>query len=153
MEGRDFTRSEPKYDPLTIAGGVNVASEVNGSSVNIALEQIIAWDPDYILIANSAAGNNTGLDFIKNCPELASINAVKNGKVYNCFSPHCRGTPPDRNLLNMIYMAKLLHPDEFKDLDIEKEGNEIFKAFLGVDNVFTEYADYLVWPREYLDSL
>ena len=153
VEGRDFTRSEPKYDPLTIAGGVNVASEVNGSSVNIALEQIIAWDPDYILIANSAAGNNTGLDFIKNCPELASINAVKNGKVYNCFSPHCRGTPPDRNLLNMIYMAKLLHPDEFKDLDIEKEGNEIFKAFLGVDNVFTEYADYLVWPREYLDSL
>jgi iron complex transport system substrate-binding protein len=152
-EGRDFTRSEPKYDPLTIAGGINVASEVNGSSVNIALEQIIAWNPDYILITNSDAGNNTGLDFIKNSPELASINAVKNGNVYNCFSPHCRGTPADRNLLNMIYMAKLLHPKEFKDLDIEKEGNEIFKAFLGVDNVFTEYADYLVWPREYLDSL
>ncbi|MCX6677374.1 MAG: ABC transporter substrate-binding protein [Methanothrix sp.] len=153
VEGRDFTRSEPKYDPLTIAGGVNVASEVNGSSVNIALEQIIAWDPEYILITNGDAGNNTGLDFIKNSPELASINAVENGKVYNCFSPHCRGTPPDRNLLNMIYMAKLFYPEEFKDLDIEKEGNEIFKAFLGVDNVFTEYADYLVWPREYLDSL
>jgi iron complex transport system substrate-binding protein len=23
---------------------------------------------------------------------------------------------------------------------------------LGVDGVFTEYADYLVWPREYLNS-
>jgi iron complex transport system substrate-binding protein len=152
-EGRDFTRSEPKYDPLTIAGGINVASEVNGSSVNIALEQIIAWDPDYILIANSAAGNNTGLDFIKDSPELSSIAAVKDGNVYNCFSPHCRGTPPDRNLMNMVYMAKLLHPNEFKDLDVEKECNEIFKAFLGVDGVFTEYANYLVWPREYLNSL
>jgi len=152
-EGRDFTRTEPSYDPLVAAGGRNVAAEINGSTVNVALEQIIAWNPDYIFISNSDAGNNTGLDFIKNSPELQSINAIKNGNVYNCFYPHCRGQPPDRNLLNMMYMAKLLHPDEFKDLDLEKEGNEIFKAFLGVDNVFTEYADYLVWPREYLDSL
>lgn len=152
-EGRDFTRTEPMYDPLTIAGGTNIASEINGSTINVALEQIIAWNPDFIFISNSDAGNNTGLDFIKNSSDLSSINAIKNGDVYNCFYPHCRGTPPDRNLLNMIYMAKLLHPEEFKDLDLEKEGNEIFKAFLGVDGVFTEYADYLVWPREYLDSL
>ncbi|MDD2835484.1 MAG: ABC transporter substrate-binding protein [Methanothrix sp.] len=152
-EGRDFTRTEPKYDPLTMAGGINIASEINGSTVNVALEQIIAWNPDYIFISNSDAGNNTGLEFIKNSPDLASINAIKNGNVYNCFYPHCRGTPPDRNLLNMMYMAKMLYPDDFKDLDLEKEGNEIFKAFLGVDGVFTEYADYLVWPREYLDSL
>lgn len=152
-EGRDFTRTEPKYDPLTIAGGVNVASEINGSTVNVALEQIIAWNPDFIFISNSDAGNNTGLEFIKNSPELSSTAAIKNGEVYNCFYPHCRGTPPDRNLLNMMYMAKLLHPEEFKDLDLEKEGNEIFEAFLGVDGVFTEYADYLVWPREYLDGL
>ena len=152
-EGRDFTRTEPKYDPLSMAGGINIASEINGSTINVALEQIIAWNPDFIFISNSDAGNNTGLEFIKNSPELSSINAIKNGNVYNCFYPHCRGTPPDRNLLNMMYMAKVLHPEEFKDLDLEKEGNEIFKAFLGVDGVFTEYADYLVWPREYLDSL
>ena len=151
-EGRDFTRTEPKYDPLTMAGGVNIASEINGSTVNVALEQIIAWNPDFIFISNSDAGNNTGLDFIKNSPELASISAIKEGNVYNCFYPHCRGTPPDRNLLNMMYMAKVLYPEEFKDLDLEEEGNEIFMAFLGVDGVFTEYADYLVWPREYLDS-
>jgi len=152
-EGRDFTRTEPKYDPLSMAGGINIASEINGSTINVALEQIIAWNPDFIFISNSDAGNNTGLDFIKNSPELSSINAIKNGNVYNCFYPHCRGTPPDRNLLNMMYMAKVLHPEEFKDLDLEKEGNEIFEAFLGVDGVFTEYADSLVWPREYLDSL
>ena len=152
-EGRDFTRTEVEYDPLEIAGGINVASEVNGTSVNVALEQIIAWNPDYILIANGDAGNNSALEFIKNCPELASIDAIKNGRVYSSFSPYCRGSPPDRNLVNMMYMAKLLHPDLFESLDLEKEGNEIFKAFLGVDGVFTEYADYLVWPREYLDSL
>lgn len=152
-EGRDFTRTEPNYDPLVMAGGRNVASEIEGNTVNVPLEQIIAWNPDYIFISNSAAGNNTGLEFIKNSPELASINAIKEGNVYNCFYPHCRGQPPDRNLLNMMYMAKIMYPEEFKDLDLEKEGNEIFKAFLGVDGVFSEYANYLVWPREYLDSL
>jgi len=152
-EGRDFTRTEPTYDPLDAAGGINVASGINGSTVNVGLEQIIAWNPDYIIIANNLAGNNTGLDFIKSSPELQSINAIKKGNIYNCFSPHCRGTPPDRNLLNMMYMAKLFHPDEFRNLDLEEEGNEIFKEFLGVDNVFSEYADYLVWPREYLKSI
>lgn len=151
-EGRDFTRTEPKYDPLTIAGGSNIASEIDASTVNVLLEQIIAWNPDYIFISNSNAGDNSGLDFIKDSSELSSIDAIKNGNVYNCFYPHCRGTPPDRNLLNMMYMAKVMYPEKFEDLDLEKEGNEIFKAFLGVDGVFTEYANYLIWPREYLDS-
>jgi iron complex transport system substrate-binding protein len=60
--------------------------------------------------------------------------------------------PMEKSLLNMIYMAKVLHPDEFEDLNLEEEGNRIMKAFLGVDGVFSEYADYLVWPREFIDS-
>jgi len=80
------------------------------------------------------------------------VRAVQNNKVCNCFYPYCRGHPPDRSLFNMIYMAKLLHPDEFADLDLEAECNEIFEAFLGVENVFTPYADWLEWPREYLDT-
>lgn len=35
-EGRDFTRTEPKYDPLTMVGGINIASEINGSTINVA---------------------------------------------------------------------------------------------------------------------
>jgi iron complex transport system substrate-binding protein len=151
-EGRDFTRTVSDYDPLEIAGGINVAQECEGSSINVGLEQIIAWNPDYILVACSSPESKDAIDFIKTSTELESIEAVKNGDVYNCFYPYCRGSPPDRSLFNMIYMAKLLHPDQFSDLDLEKEGNEIFKAFLGVDGVFTEYVDYLVWPREWLNA-
>ncbi len=150
-EGRDFTRTETKYEPIEIAGGINVAKDCEGTSINVGIEQIIAWNPDYIFLACSSPDNKDATDFILTSPDLQSIASVQNGNVYNCFSPHCRGRPPDRILCNMIYMAKLLHPDEFEDLDIEKEGNEIFKAFLGVDGVFTEYADYMVWPREYLN--
>ena len=151
-EGRDFTRTFTDYDPLEIAGGKNVAEGAEGYEINVAVEQIIAWNPDYIFVACSNPDDREVIDWIKSAPDLQSIAAVQNGDVYNCFYPHCRGRPPDRSLFNMIYMAKVLHPDEFEDLDMEEECNEIFEAFLRVDGVFTEYADYLIWPREYLNT-
>ena len=151
-EGRDFTRTFTSYDPLDIAGGRNVAEGAEGYEINVAVEQIIAWNPDYIFVACSTPEDAEVIDWIKSSPDLQSIAAVQNGNVYNCFYPHCRGRPADRSLLNMIYLAKHLHPEKFQDVDLEAEGNEIFKAFLGVDGVFTEYADYLVWPREELKT-
>ncbi|HPE63861.1 MAG TPA: ABC transporter substrate-binding protein [Methanothrix sp.] len=151
-EGRDFTRTFTEYDPLNIAGGRNVAEGAEGYEINVAVEQIIAWNPDYIFVACSTPEDAEVIDWIMESPDLQSIAAVQNGNVYNCFYPHCRGRPPDRSLLNMVYMAKVLYPEEFGDVDMEAEGNEIFEAFLGVDGVFTEYADYLVWPRDWLNE-
>ena len=151
-EGRDFTRTFTSYDPLDIAGGKNVAEGAEGYEINVAVEQIIAWNPEYIFIACSAPEDREVIEWIKSSPDLQSIAAVEDGNVLNCIYPHCRGRPADRNLINMIYMAKVLHPEKFQHIDLEEEGNEIMKAFLGVDGVFTEYADYLVWPREWLSG-
>jgi len=151
-EGRDFTRTFTEYDPMEIAGGKNVAEGAEGYEINVAVEQIIAWNPDYIFVACSTPEDAEVINWIMESPDLQSIAAVQTGNVYNCFYPHCRGRPPDRSLLNMVYMAKILYPEKFKNVDLEAEGNKIFEAFLGVDGVFTEYADYLVWPREYLNS-
>ena len=151
-EGRDFTRTVSLYEPLDIAGGINVAKDEPFGDLNVGIEQLIAWEPDYIFTGCSSPDTADSIDFILTSEELQSIPAVHNGNVYNCFYPHSAGRPPDRSLFNVIYMAKVLHPDEFADLDLEKECNEIFEAFLGVDGVFTEYADYIVWPREYLEA-
>lgn len=151
-EGRDFTRTTNFYEPLEVAGGINVAEESEGDEINVGVEQIIAWGPEYILVSCNGPENKDAVDFIRESPELQSIAAVQNENVYNCFYPHCRGMPMEKSLLNMVYMAKVLHPDEFKDLNLEEEGNKIMKAFLGVDGVFSEYADYLIWPREFIDS-
>jgi hypothetical protein len=35
-------------------------------------------------------------------------------------------------------MAKLFYPEEFKDLDVEKECNEILERFYGNDGLYTE---------------
>lgn len=146
-EGRDFTRTVNTYDALTMAGGINVAEECADGDVNVAIEQIIAWDPDVILVACSDP-EDAGLQFIIDSPELQSIKAIKEGKVYNVFYPNCRGRPTDINLINLIYIAKILYPDRFADIDIEAEGNEIEKAFLGTDGVYTAYSEYLKFPVE-----
>ncbi|MCD4844788.1 MAG: ABC transporter substrate-binding protein [Methanosarcinales archaeon] len=151
-EGRDFTRTVSSYEPLDIAGGINVARNEPTGNLNVGIEQIIAWDPDYMFVACSKAEDKGSINMIMESDDLKTVSAVKNNMVCNSFYPYCRGHPPDRSLFNMIYMAKLLHPEEFADLDLEAEGNEIFKAFLGVDGVFTQYADWLEWPREYLDT-
>ena len=153
-EGRDFTRTVSFYEPLNIAGGMNVAKDEPAGNLNVGIEQIIAWSPEYIFVACSSPDTVDAIDMIRNAKDLQSIRAIQNDTVYNCFYPNCRGSPPDRSLFNMMYMAKVLHPDDerLKNLDLEKEGNEIFEAFLGVDGVFTEYADYLIWPREYLEA-
>ncbi|AAM06818.1 TPA: iron ABC transporter substrate-binding protein [Methanosarcina acetivorans] len=148
VEGRDFTRTEAVYEPLTIAGGNNLAKDCTGENINVAPEQIVAWAPEYIFVAWSSWDNQTGKDFVMETPELSEIPAVKNGNVYDCFYPHARGRPLDRSLLNMMYMAKCLHPEEFKDLDLEMEGNDIYKKLLGVDGVFTAIADYQEFPKD-----
>lgn len=144
-EGRDFTRTDNKYEPLTLAGGDNVAKNAADGNVNVAIEQIIAWNPDVILVACSSP-EDSGVNFILEAPELQSIKAIKEKKVYNVFYPNCRGSPHDRNLINMFYIAKLLYPDKFSGLNIESEGNLIMKKFLGVDGIFTDYMNYLQFP-------
>ncbi len=146
--GRDVTRTTNTYYPLTMAGGINVAKDCADGNVNVALEQLIAWNPDVILLACSTPDDAGGVNFILDAPELQSIKAIQDGRVYNVIYPSCCGSPHDKNLLNVFYMAKILHPDRFADIDMDKEGNEIMATFLGVDGVYSKYADYLKFPRD-----
>ena len=154
-----ITRTINFYEPLNIAGGINVAEDcgVTGSlgAVDVSKEQIILWNPDIIIVAHSfgeSLEEMNDVDRILSDPDLQTVDAVKNHRVYFSMYPYCCGTPHDRNLANMMYLAKLFHPEEFEDLDVEEEGNEIYEKFLGVDGLFTEYADATIWLREWLDS-
>ena len=147
-----FTKTVTRYDPLDIAGGINVAQDCLGTSVSVSKEQIIKWNPDIIIIARSSSGSTNDVECVLLDPDLQLINAVKNESVYYTIYPYSYGTPQDRNCVAAFYLAKLLHPDKFPDLDVEEEGNEILKAFLRADGLFSEYADYTGWMREWLDE-
>ena len=154
-----LTSTLNKYEALNIAGGINVAEGSGGPieagkslEFTVSKEQIIAWNPDIILVAYSYSGHEDYVETVLSDPDLQLVNAVKNKSVYYSMYPFASGSPKHRNLANMLYLAKLFHPEEFKDLDVEEEGNEIWGRFLGVDGIFTEYTDYEGWLREWLDK-
>ena len=148
-----FLRTESQYAPIDIAGGINVARDLEVRTPLISKEQIIAWNPDIILLSRKDLNEPTeaGVEEVLTDPTLQTVNAVRNKKVYYTTT-YCRGTPAHRHLANVLYYAKLFYPEKFKDLDLEKEGNEIFERLIGVDGLYTWHADNTGYLREFIES-
>jgi iron complex transport system substrate-binding protein len=131
-----------RYDPLDIAGGINVAKDCVGESATvISKEQIIDWNPDIILIGSSPGKEHrVSIEDVLSDSTLKTVNAVKNGRVY--YTKGCMiGWDPATVTTEAFYFAKLFHPDKFKDLNVDKECNEILDKFYGVRNLYTEMVE------------
>jgi iron complex transport system substrate-binding protein len=118
------------------AGGLPVegAPESKPGGTEVSKEQIIKWNPDVITIHG---GNQKEIDAILADSDLKSVNAIKNKKVYSLQVAQNGGAILGEKLAQVGYLAKLLHPDKFNDLNVEKEGNEIMKYIYGVDGLYT----------------
>jgi len=151
---KGVTICPPFYEPIDLAGGIYVGNELPGTAMcRISKEQLIKWNPDIFLIMRQGAPSPSWLSVedVLSDPDLQSINAVKNKKVYYTTA-FCRDLPQQRFIPETMYLAKLFHPDKFKDLDLEKEGNEIFKRFYGVDGLYTWLVDETGYLREFIES-
>jgi len=143
-----------EFDPIELAGGINVARDAKKFSkgergIIVSREHILKWNPDVIFVSRyqKQAWHTDGStkpipvttgDVIAD-PLLQSIEAIKNKRVYYTTA-FCNWWPQQRALAQVLYMAKLLHPELFTDLDVEREGNRIFKRFYGADSLYTEMA-------------
>ena len=98
-------------DMISLAGGQNVANEIDDTYwATISYEQLLAWNPEYIVIA--AEANYTVQDVLNN-PNVASCNAVKNGKVYKLPSKaEAWDSPVPGGILGAVWLSSILHPDK-----------------------------------------
>ena len=144
----DIIQTTGYYDPIDLAGGINVAKEdaISTSEFTISPEQIVVWDPDIILLK---CHKNNPPSETQYTIEMAlsdqlfkegGVNAALSGAVYYCMAT-CRYYPIERYIPEAMYLAKIFHPEEFADLDLEKEGNEIMKKFFHEDGLYTWLAD------------
>jgi len=147
------------YDAIDLAGGINVAKDCplfdTYCEFDVSKEQIIAWNPDIILqkchTSNPPSATQITIEDILEDPLLQTVNAVKNGSVYYCGAT-ARGYPIQRYIPETMYFAKLFHPEKFKDLNLEKEGNEVMERFFKADGLYTWYADETGWLRDFIES-
>jgi len=142
----DITRAVTSYDPLDIAGGINVAGNLSGSGpsvvVDVSKEQIIAWNPDIILIHSFSKTPTLSIEGVLSDPDLQTVNAVKNKTVYYTKGWYI-GWDPATGVAECFYMAKLFHPEKFSTLNVEKEDNAILKEFYGADGLYTWILDHV----------
>jgi ABC-type Fe3+-hydroxamate transport system substrate-binding protein len=142
------------------AGGISIKKDLGVSEISV--EKLIEWNPDVIFITNSGSSYRYGggyretplaltVEQVLADPQLQTVNAVKTGSVYYTTGCCCH-MPHQRLITSTMYIAKIFYPDKLKDLDLEKEGNEIFERFCGVDGLYTEFADNLGYFREFIDN-
>ena len=139
--------------PYDDAGAISLRKDL-GVTTDISVEQLVTWNPDVIFISKSRAGTpSLTIEQVLADPKLQTVNAVKTGSVYYITGCYC-WEPIQRMVTNAMYMAKIFYPDKLKDLDAEKEGNEVFERFYGVDGLWTEMADgpAFSYYREFIDN-
>ena len=99
-----------QHSMMSLAGGINVAADITDTYwVNIDYEQLLAWDPEYIILASDAS--YTCDDVLKD-PNLANCRAVKEGKVYQMpNAAESWDSPVPSGILGSVWLASVLHAD------------------------------------------
>ena len=117
-------------DMIRLAGGVNAAAELTDTYwVEISYEQLLAWDPDYILLASDAG--YTVEDVLAD-PNLADCAAVKNGNVFKMpDKAEAWDSPVPSGILGAVWLANLLHPEAFTEEDCAEVIDEYYETFYG----------------------
>jgi iron complex transport system substrate-binding protein len=93
------------------AGGKNIASGLKDQYPQISLEELVALNPDIILLSDSAYGETP--EKVAARAGWGTLAAVKNGMIYP-FDYHLLSLPGPRLVDGYEQLAKLLHPELFK---------------------------------------
>lgn len=98
---------------IETAGGVNIFADVAKDWITVSWEEVIARDPQVILVSDSAWGPfEDNVTFLKSLPELANVDAIKHER----FVPltYKQATPGLENLAALRNIAKALYPDRLE---------------------------------------
>lgn len=123
---------------IRAAGGDPAMSELDaGNHTQIDFEQLAAWNPDYIFIDHGGMNDRSSVEEISESAgksaRYGAINAVKDGNVYLTPSGVFYWDMGLQKILLVEYMAKTLHPELFRDLDMNGEVREFYSTFFNYE--------------------
>ena len=116
---------------IELAGGKNVASDISDTYwAEISYEQLLSWDPDYIILASDAEYT---VDDVLSDPNLKDCTAVKNNHIYAIPGDiEALDSPVPASILASIWLAGILHPDQVSTDTYTKEMNSFYETFYGI---------------------
>ena len=118
---------------IELAGGKNAADSITDTYwAEISYEQLLAWDPSYIIIASDAEYT---VDDIMNDPNLAECTAVKSSHVYAIPGDmEALDSPVPAGILASVWLAGILHPDQVSTDTYTTEMTNYYETFYGINN-------------------
>jgi iron complex transport system substrate-binding protein len=127
-----FGRESTWHFEIEDVGGVNVAADLQGGgSKEVAMEQVLLWDPDVVILDRSCP--DSVADLLADA-RWAPVSAVKAKRVY--LAPaglvDTYGRPHLESALARVWLADKLY-GEALGLDILEEARRFYRATYGLD--------------------
>jgi iron complex transport system substrate-binding protein len=97
---------------ITLAGGENLGGSLGSEWVQVSIEELIAKDPELILIGDATWGGVT-LEDVRARSGWDSLKAVQSGNLF-VFDDNLVSRPGPRLVDGLESMARLLHPELFQ---------------------------------------
>lgn len=117
-------------DLIRLAGGENVAAEITDTYwVEVSYEQLLTWDPEYIILASDAGYS---VEEVLADPSLADCAAVKNANVFRMpGDAEAWDSPVPGGILGAVWLASVLHPQECPASERDAVIGEFYETFYG----------------------
>lgn len=114
------------------AGGIAVIQEgINHNWVDIGIEKVFSYNPDYIFITSSAAKNYDIEDLYTN-DAYSSLTAVKENNIYEIPAKQDSWDMPGLScVLGIMYMLHSFYPEYFTISDLEDEVDDYYRFMFG----------------------
>ena len=127
------TAGEAMYQHTLImqAGGKNVAAELTDAYwAEISYEQLLAWNPDYIILAADA---DYAVEDVLQDPQLQECAAVQNGQVYQIPGTiEAWDSPVPGSVMGSLWLGSVLHPEQYSPEKYKQAVTDFYKEFYGV---------------------
>lgn len=113
------------------AGGTNAAAELTDTYwAEISYEQILAWNPEYIILAPAAEYT---VESVLSDPQLADLTAIQEGKVYQMPNTlESWDSPIPASILGSLWLASVLHGDVYGQEAFETDVILFYQTFYNV---------------------
>ncbi len=123
------------------AAGVNAASDITEDYwADISYEQLLAWNPDYIILAADA---EYSVDSVLQDENLRGCKAVDNGNVYQFPNAiEAWDSPVPSSILGSMWLASVLHGDTYPEDNWKQAAADYYETFYSftpdLDNLYTD---------------
>ena len=123
-----------RWYEVNLAGGLLIGPEENSNFPEVTAEQLYSWDPDIILVDNH--GGLPGLvmeSMYRENSKWSTLSAVQNQQLHRIPAGVFFLDKGSTTTLLVLWMATILQPERFSDIDMVEEVKYYYSEFYEYD--------------------